>query len=191
MDITSLSSSTQAGYPAKNPTASLSQFKAQQGGQLLSLLPSSSSSSSSSPGLGLNLDIYAAVTSQSQGLLSGGLTALEIANISLGIDMKASDPAAGTDAAAAKQDGGTVSPQGNPAATPAAAPVAVAHGNSQLDAILKEDGFVAAEKDPFVLQTDFFPQAAAAAPSTSSASPYFSNPSLSNPGLGGLLNSLG
>jgi hypothetical protein len=94
----------------------------------------------SSPGLGLNLDIYSAISSQANGLLAGGRTALQIANISLGIDMKAADPAAGTDSgghADGVVDGG-------------------ASGNSALDAILKADGFVAPKADPYVVQTDFF-----------------------------------
>lgn len=105
--------------PGATPQATLSQFKVQAGEQLLSLLPAPAPSST---GLGLNMDMYSIIGMQSQGLLSGGRTAIEIANISLGLD-------AGT------------SSQTPPAGT--GAPL------------------------------------------------YYSNPSLFNPGLGGLLDSLG
>ncbi|MDB5106885.1 MAG: hypothetical protein JWP91_4574 [Fibrobacteres bacterium] len=49
---------------------------------LLSLLPSHSRN-----GVGSNLDLYAAVGMQTQGLLSRGLTAFQSANASLGINM--------------------------------------------------------------------------------------------------------
>jgi hypothetical protein len=200
MDISSLSSSqsaTAGTNAASASAASLSQFKAEQGSQLLSLLPAPASS----PGLGLNLDIYAAIGSQAHGLLAGGRTAMEIANISLGIDMKTANPAAGTDGSsntssadtsgttsggnAAGADGGSSTATANGSSGSASS----GHGNSQLDAILKADGFVAPEADPYVVRTDFFSQAAPVAPPT--ATPTYTNSSLSNPGLGGLLNSLG
>ena len=103
-----------------------------QGAIVSGLLPalSSDSGSSGSAGFstGLSADIYTAVGMQTQGMMSRGLMGIQIANISLGIDMSQ----AGKDATAAKE----------------------------------------AEKE-------------AAAPR------YYTNPDLSNPALGGLLNSLG
>lgn len=155
--------------------AAMSQFKAEQGNGLLSLLPAPS------PGLGLNLDIYAAVGMQSQGLLSGGRTALELANISLGIDT--SQAAAHADAADADALG----------ATPADGTQTAAHGSAILDGLLKAEGYVAPEADPYVVQTDFFAEmdAGTGASLPSAPATYYSNPGFSNPGLGGLLNSLG
>ena len=155
MDISGLGLGAGAGagsvsrYPGISSAASISQFKAQQGGQLLTLLPSAPSAPGL--GLGLNLDVYAAVGSQSRGLLSGGLTALEIANISLGIGMKAANPAAGK--GAADPDGAA----SNNGVTVAADPPQAKRGNAALAAILKADGFVAPKADPYVVQKDFFP----------------------------------
>ena len=90
MDISSLTPGSQTPSPFKTSTAAISQFKAEQANGLLALLPAPSSA----PGLGLNLDIYAAVGMQTQGQLAGGRTAIELANISLGIDAsQAKDPA--------------------------------------------------------------------------------------------------
>ncbi|MEO7424715.1 MAG: hypothetical protein ABI036_05970 [Fibrobacteria bacterium] len=156
MDISSLSSSqsaTTAANSASVTATSLSQYKAEQGSQLLALLPTPASS----PGLGLNLDIYSAISSQAHGLLSGGRTALQIANISLGIDMKAADPATGTDSggqADGVADGGASGKDGENAGAGSA--TTGTRGNAALDAILKADGFVVPKADPYVVQTDFF-----------------------------------
>jgi hypothetical protein len=84
--------------------------------------------------LGLGSDIYTAVGMQTQGMMSRGLTGVQIANVSLGIDMSQ-----------ARKDAAEAEPE---------AP---------------------AERKP--------PEAAAPR--------NYSNPELANPGLGGLLNSLG
>jgi hypothetical protein len=177
MDISSLSSSAQTGTPSQNPSASISQFKAQQSGQLLSLIPAPASM----PGLGLNLDIYAAVGMQSQGYLSGGLMSIELANISLGIDMSKLSPAAGA------TDTGSADASAAQAPTTPAAPAS--HTNTVLNDILKADGYVAPAENSYSVQTDFF--AKSDSPVAASPSAYYTNPSLSNPGLGGLINSLG
>ena len=150
------------------------------------------------------MDIYAAVGMQAQGYLTGGLMSIELANISLGIDMSkpsrssaASDGTAatpGTDAAAAGANGSDpASPA--PAATTSAS---ASHTNVILDRILKEDGYQAPAADPYSVQTDFFASAAgspggaaSSSPSQDATIPYYANPGLSNPGLGGLLDSLG
>jgi hypothetical protein len=180
VDIGSLSSASQIGSLSQNPQAALSQFKAQSGSQLLSLIPAPPSS----PGLGLNLDIYAAVGMQAQGVLAGGRTAIEIANISLGIDMRKSpvlpgdeDPD-GTESGSASSSGGSTDssePQSSAMGTAPAKPAA--QGNAILDKILQEDGFVAPAPDPYVVQTDFFARQGPNAPPA-------------NNGLGGSINSL-
>lgn len=164
--------------------ATLSQFKAQAGGQMLSLLPSAASS----PGLGLNLDIYAAVGMQTQGMLSGGLTSIELANISLGIDMsqRANDAAT---ADSGSPDASAADAASAHAVSPPATAAPSSHTNTVLNAILKADGFVAPEENAYAVQTDFFAQPAS--PAAGPAPAYFTNSSLANPGLGGLLNSLG
>jgi hypothetical protein len=134
VDIGSLGTASQIASLSENPQAALSQFKAQSGSQLLSLIPAPSSS----PGLGLNLDIYAAVGMQAQGALAGGRTAVELASISLGIDMRRSPALPGDeelDATASKP---------------------ATQGNAILDKILKEGGYVSPAPDPYVVQTDFF-----------------------------------
>jgi hypothetical protein len=181
MDIGSLSSSAQTGTPSQNPSASISQFKAQQSGQLLSLIPAPASM----PGLGLNLDIYAAVGMQSQGYLSGGLMSIELANISLGIDMSKLSPAA----SAAGTDAGGASSATAPATTTPGTAAPASHTNTVLNDILKADGYVAPAENTYAVQTDFFADSDSPAPASAPA--YYANPSLSNPGLGGLINSLG
>jgi hypothetical protein len=86
--------------------------------------------------LGLGSDIYTAVGMQTQGMMSRGSTGVQIANVSLGIDMS--------------------------------------QAHKEKDAAEAEPEAPAERKPP-----------EAAAPRN------YSNPELSNPGLGGLLNSLG
>jgi|GEM_PF-6137050 len=76
-------SATKSAQPSSSALTNFGQAKSMTDSMLVSLLPSASGY-----GIGGNLDIYAAVGKQSQGLLAGGRMALEIANISLGIDMK-------------------------------------------------------------------------------------------------------
>ena len=141
MDISSLSSGSKYSAPQSAISAgktadSLGMAKIQNQGALVSgLLPSASS-----PGLGSNLDLYAAIGMQTQGLLSRGLASIETANISLGIDMS---ERFGDSASAVKKDG------------------------ADADAA---DGTDASE---------------------TAAPRYFTDIALTNPGLGGLINSLG
>lgn len=193
MDISSLGSST---TPVKSTSttgtalANFGQAKSMTDSMLVSLLPSASM-----PGIGGNLDIYAAVGKQSQGLLAGGRTALEIANISLGIDMKqtstdvvptpsSTDPAAADTAQTGASDAS------------AGSATTATHTHDILNDLLKADGYVAPAPDPYVVQKDFFADQGAtgngaASSGTSSTTQYYTNPDLSNPNLGGLLNSLG
>ena len=139
--------------------------------QSLSLLPSVST-----PGLGGSLDLYAAVNMQSMGMLAGGRAAIELANISLGIDPSA--PAASAERAEAPQENGQpedTHPGKNP-------PI-----GATLDKLLKEAGFTP-QTNPYEFRSDFFADAKPAAPDET---PYYTNPGLSNPSLGGLLDSLG
>jgi hypothetical protein len=111
--------------------------KIQQQVSLVSgLLPSMTSGTArgSTQRLGLGADIYTAVGMQTQGMMSRGLTGVQIANVSLGIDMSQ----AAKDAAEAEPD----APAGR-------------------------------------------------RPPEEAAPRNYSNPELSNPGLGGLLDSLG
>lgn len=182
MDISSLSTGLSVGL-SKSKLPAASQIRSMTDGLLVSLLPSASSRTST--GLGANLDIYAAVSQQSLGVLSGGRSALEIANLNLGIDMSQQTAVATADA-------------GNGVAATPAQPDTTSDGTTPqpadkrpeiLDQILKEAGYVKQDENPYVVQKDFF-----AVPETlanKAPSQYFSSPSLSNPGLGGLLNSLG
>lgn len=163
---------------SKKATDSLGLNKAINQGAIVSgLLPALSSSRSGSTGsAGLSADIYTAVGMQTQGMMSRGLMGIQIANISLGIDMSqaAKDAAAANEAedadaiatpVAEAEDAaaeGTVVP-----AEPAPKPPVdeAAHAERLLDGMLNEE---------------------APAPSR-----YYSSPELSNPALGGLLNSLG
>jgi hypothetical protein len=177
--------------PAKAPL-SFDDVKTRDDGMMLSLLPPLSPSPSFSSGLGGNLDIYAAVGMQAQGLVSGGRTAIEAANASLGIDMSLKFTAGTEDASGA--DGSGESPSGTDGASKdaAGAPQTASETKSPsdpLDEILKADGFKPAPADPYVLKKDFF--ADSENPPESSPTRYFTSPDLSNPSLGGLLNSIG
>jgi hypothetical protein len=133
------------------------------------LLPAVSSSGSRGSG-GLSSDIYTAVGMQTQGMMSRGLTGIRIANISLGIDMsQAAKDARDQDAAGPKE-------ADNAAATDSAGKTAenatekppvdeAAHAERVLDGMMDEE--------------------------TPAATRHYSSPDLSNPALGGLLNSLG
>jgi hypothetical protein len=105
-----------------------------------SLLPTPGRSSS---GLGLGQDIYAAVSKQTQGLYSGGRTAMNAAYAVLGID-----------------NSQTLRPKAEPEAetdpAPAPAPQAEAPTRNITDELLKQSGYVQPEANPYVVQTDFF-----------------------------------
>jgi hypothetical protein len=192
MDVSSLGASSANAFTGFGGTAGLPasvQTKLFTQTQSLSLLPPVSS-----PGLGGNLDLYAAVSMQSMGMLSDSRSALESANISLGIDMSV----AGKEAAA----GGAESPDGDEAGSSGAADGPDAAGGSPsdtspgthkpigtiLDQVLKESGFTAPAANPYAYRTDFFADSQSAG---SQSQQYFSNPDLSNPSLGGLLDSMG
>lgn len=130
MDISGISSSSfpTATSPAGLP--SMAQVQASTDSQILSLLPSAST-----PGLGGNLDIYAAVGNQN--LLNGGLTAVEMASASMGIDLTKSNPAQASQPPVA---GTTASTPPQPDLT------------AQL---LQQDGFTY-QPNPYAVQTDFF-----------------------------------
>ncbi|GEM_PF-4242078 len=193
MDISGLSGSTYSAplstSASKKTIDSLGMAKVQNEGALVSgLLPSATSGATS--GLGAGLDIYAAVGMQSQGLMSRGLLGVEISNISLGID---TSKAAVDAAAAAKDDsaaaGNAASPGSSTTGTaPAPSSTGANHTNTILNDILKADGVVPAEANPYQYTKDFFADKTAPA---ESAARIYSNPELSNPSLGGLLNSLG
>jgi hypothetical protein len=198
MDISGLgstsssSSATSTASTAKSSTPAFSQVKIQNDSQLVSMLPSPSFG-----GLGGNVDLYDAISKQSQGLLmAGGRTAMEIANISLGIDMSQSysvtdSSATGASASAPATTTGTAAAATPAKPDPASAitPPSGSQNLSMLDQILKEGGYVAPTADPYVVNKDFFAdQVQNTAPP---ASPYYTSQSLSNPALGGLLNSLG
>lgn len=176
MDIGALSSgpsgSALSGHtsPAASKKASDSRGlnKALHQGAIVSgLLPALSSSRSGSRGFaGLSSDIYIAVGMQTQGMMSRGLTGIQIANISLGIDMSqaAKDARDGDEAGSKVAD--------NAAATDSAEKKAeippvdeAAHAERVLDGMMDQE-----------------------APA---ATRHYSSPDLSNPALGGLLNSLG
>jgi hypothetical protein len=180
MDISSLASGTnfpasQSPQTARKNADALAIAKMQDQGALVSgLLPAVTQ------GPGLGLDLYTAVGMQSQGMMSRGLMGIEIANVSLGIDMsqagKAESPeSADKDAA-----------ETEPAATANAA--GTGHTNTILNAILKADGFETPEANPYAITRDFFADRKAL---EEMIPRNYSNPELSNPGLGGLLNSLG
>ena len=178
MDISGLGASGANAFSGFGGTDSLPpsvQAKIFNQTQSLSLLPSVSS-----PGLGAGLDIYAAVNMQNMGMLAGGRAAVELANISLGIDPSA--PSA-THAAAADTDGdaqaGGVPKDTHPGKNP---PI-----GATLDKLLKEAGFTP-QTNPYEFRSDFF---ADEKPADTAETPYYSNPGLSNPSLGGLLDSLG
>lgn len=100
---------------------------------MLSLIPKASM-----PGLGGNLDIYDAVGKQSMGLFTGGLEAVELANISLGIDTAKSS----TQEVEASSNGVTT-------------PDAPAKHDDTLDKILQADGFTY-QANPYEVRKDFF-----------------------------------
>jgi hypothetical protein len=175
MDINALSADSTgsplsgSGTPSPSKKASDSRGlnKALNQGAIISgLLPALASGSSGSSrtrgSAGLASEIYTAVGMQTQGMMSRGLMGVRIANISLGIDMSE----AAKDAAEAPGEKPPADPDEGPAKTGAKPPVDEAtHAQRVLDGMLKEE-------EP--------------------ATPrYYSSPELSNPALGGLLNSLG
>ncbi|MEO6096353.1 MAG: hypothetical protein ABIW76_11880 [Fibrobacteria bacterium] len=186
MDINSLASGTQNPVSQSPQTArrnadAFAIAKIQNHGSLVSgLLPSLNQGVGRGPGLGL--DIYTAVGMQTQGMMSRGLMGVQIANISLGIDMSQAGKdlvESGSDASADEGDPGT---SGTPAATDSG------HTNTVLNEILKADGVETPEANPYAVTRDYFADRKAP---EEAASRLYSNPDLSNPALGGLLNSLG
>ncbi len=106
MDVSALSSGSPPSLAntraaSKKPADDIGLNKALNQGAIVSgLLPALSSGSSGSHGsAGLSADIYTAVGMQAQGMMSRGLMGIQIANISLGIDMSQ----AAKDAAAANE----------------------------------------------------------------------------------------
>jgi hypothetical protein len=181
MDISALSSGTSgtSGSALSGPSDSKKALDSRglnralnQGAIVSGLLPALSSGSSGHSGshgsAGLSSDIYTAVGMQTQGMMSRGLMGIQIANVSLGIDMSrtAKDAATTKDPDEVSGEETSAAPDGVPAETEVKPPVDEAsHAQRVLDGMLKE------EEPP--------------------ASRYYSSPELSNPALGGLLNSLG
>jgi hypothetical protein len=144
MDINGISS--QSGYvkatPAPRP--SFSDISASSNSQLVSQLPTAGSGFSQ--GIGLSLDIYDIVGKQSLGLLTtGGRSAMQIANISLGKDMSEKPKWNSEEAAIPTEE-----------PKPTTTPTPVAPKPSIMDKILTESGYVAPAADPYVVQKDFF-----------------------------------
>lgn len=186
MEINSLASGTnypasQSPLPSRKNADSFAIAKLQNQGALVSgLLPALARGSAQTTGLGS--DIYTAVGMQTQGMMSRGLQGVEIANVSLGIDMSKAGGYAADAGSGASADDAAEEPSGTPNAT------GPGHTNKVLEEILKADGVETPEANPYAVTRDFF---ADRKPSEESASRNYSNPELSNPGLGGLLNSLG
>jgi hypothetical protein len=188
MDIASLASGTNypASQSAQTPQSARKNAEAfaiakiqNQGSLVSGLLPSLAQTAQAANAPGLGLDIYTAVGMQTQGMMSRGLMGLQIANISLGIDMSQSGKEAGPDTSADDASSGT-------SATPAA--TGSGHTNTVLNEILKADGVETPEANPYAVTRDFFADRKTA---EETASRNYANPELSNPGLGGLLNSMG
>lgn len=164
MDINAIpAGSSVPGISPKKAADSLGLSKALHQGALVSgllpALPSASGPAGSSGHAGLG-DIYTAVGMQTQGMMSRGLMGIQIANISLGIDMSQAVKEAG---AAKDTDAGK-------------------------DAVAEKDAGKDAEKTP---ESDAEKASAQDGAPDPEATRYYSNPDLANPGLGGLLNSLG
>ncbi len=146
MAIDGVGSTSSFGYITGNQMPSSWELRAQSQSLLVSSLQSSPSLASS--GLGGNLDIYSAVSQQGMGLLSSGSrTAMEIANISLGIDMS-QKPHYGEDKADATDE--TDATPAKEVEKPKEAPMSI------FDKVLKESGYVKPADDPYVYQVDFF-----------------------------------
>lgn len=114
----------------------------------LSLLPTVPSTSS---GLGLGGDIYDSVARQTQGLYTGGRTAMLSAYAALGIDVsekaKQAVPAEETEEAetgAPEETAGAVEPEEEP------------RNRNITDKLLEESGYVKPEANPWQVRTDFF-----------------------------------
>jgi len=137
MDISGLTNASSNAFPGYGGTASLpaaTQAKIMAQSQSLSLLPTAPSLN-----LGNLADIYNAVGQQTLGALSG-LSAFEITQLSRGIgdgQTTSAPDAAGSTA------GGTA-PKKDPAL------------GATLDKLLKDDGYVAPEDNPYVVSKDFF-----------------------------------
>lgn len=148
MDISGLaSSSASQSFPGYGGTASLpaiTQAKIMVQSQSLGLLPTASGAN-----LGNLSNIYDAVGKQALGALAG-LSAIEITKLSMGIgdgQTTAAPGAASTSAAASSLPAGA---SANPSSfkNPAL--------GATLAQLLKEDGYVAPEANPYVVNNDFF-----------------------------------
>jgi len=155
MDISGLTNtSASQSFPGYGGTASLpaiTQAKVMVQSQSLSLLPPVSASN-----LGSLVDIYDAVGKQALGALSG-LSALEITQLSMGIgdgQTTAAPPAsASSDVSAGQNSTAPAASQSDSAGSTRFKNPAI---GATLDQLLKEDGYVAPEANPYVLKTDFF-----------------------------------
>ncbi len=150
MDISGLGASSPNAFSGLGGSGSLPpsvQSKLFNQTQSLSLLPPVSTA-----GLGGSLDIYAAVGMQNMGALSGGRSAMELADISLGIDpsqgTSASRAGATTDADEDTTAGAT---QGTSGTANKRAPI-----GAMLDKLLEESGFKPEASNPYEFRKDFF-----------------------------------
>lgn len=143
MDINSLGSGPSAGYGSFRAASRLNSMR-----MGTSMIPSPSRSSS---GIGLGQDMYDAVSKQAQGLYTGGRTAMNSAYAVLGIDnsqstsRKAATELAAATAAKEAEALEKIEPAPEPKPT-----------RNITDELLKESGYVAAEPNPYQVQTDFF-----------------------------------
>jgi hypothetical protein len=148
MNIGGLSFNFNNGAAGAASAPTFGQIQTMAASQTLALLPPASP-----PGVGGNLDIYSAISGQSMGLLAGGLEAVELANIKLGIDMSGKNTAAAQDAAEAADTG--------PApATDSGDDTQASSGSRNItDRLLKEAGY-SYTPNPYEVRTDFFADSA-------------------------------
>ncbi|MBW8887866.1 MAG: hypothetical protein JF616_08935 [Fibrobacteres bacterium] len=150
MDISGLTNtSASQSFPGYGGTASLpavTQAKIMVQSQSLSLLPTASSAN-----LGNLSNIYDAVGKQALGALSG-LSAIEITKLSMGIGdgQTTAAPSAASTSATPAMAGSADQTSAN---TPAFKNPAI---GATLDQLLKDDGYVAPDANPYVLNKDFF-----------------------------------
>jgi len=157
MDISNLGSITPPATTPKSQISPSIQAQSMTDSMLVSQLPSLSM-----PGIGSNLDLYAAIGKQNMGYLSGGQTSMELASISLGIDysklnspsINAPDTTFATDSNASSSNSSAGSTSSSSAASTANS--TSGHTNSVLNDILKADGFTPEAPSPYVIQKDFF-----------------------------------
>jgi hypothetical protein len=148
MSINALDSASSQDFSAFRSAANLRNFR---NNAALSLLPAVSPSKS---GLGLGADIYDSVSRQTQGLYTGGRTAMMSAYAALGIDVseKFHRPAP----EAPKADAVAVEAEEPEAAEETVEPEPDRASRNITEELLKESGFVQPEANPYVFRTDFF-----------------------------------